>query len=292
EDRYNTIIDLYFNQRELDFIKQDLEFLADKKTVLRKILNNEVQVDVGDWMANESELFKIQSDSIELELKRKEISLRLLGPDRLAPRIEDSDFIDVEQIQQMVAEILVDSLDHPDEGLAKAEEEVAQAEYQLEEAEARKWLEFAQIQYQWDDDLPFQRELSFGTSISLPSKGNNRAKKNEAVLELLEKNYELRLEQEENKEALILDEAKMLSLIEQWKSFRQMREDQKLEETYQSYSENRVVSPLVLINIKRTMLGYDKKQMELEKDIYEVYIDILAKKAAFLKIPRRNYLRG
>ena len=291
EERYNNIIDLYFNQSEMDLVKQDLELLADKKTVLKKILDNEVQVDVGDWLANEAELFKVQSDSMELELNRKEISQKLFGPDRLAPRLEASDCITVEEMLVIVNSILVDSLSHPDEGLAKAEEEVAQAEYQLEEAESRKWLEFAQIEYQWDDNLSFQRELSFGTSISLPSKGNNRAKKNEAALELLEKNYELRLEQEGNKEVLSLAETKMLSLIAQLESFQSMRRDQKLEETFESYVENRVVSPLILINIKRTILDYNKKELELEKDIYEVYIDILTRKAAFLKSPRRNYLK-
>ncbi len=291
EEKYKNILDLYFYQKEMKLLREDLELLADKRTVLKKILDSETKVDVSDWITNEGEIFNVQSDSLELELQMKGISQRIFGSERLAPRLDESDFIQVSKIREMITQIMNDEGQHPDEGLAGAEQNLAKAEYNLEIAEGKRWLEFAQIQFQAEDKLSFQREFSLGTSITIPSKNNNRVKKNDAALELLEKNYESRIEQEENKKELLSDEAKILRLIEQHEVYIKMREKQKLNATFESFSEKKIVSPLVLIGIKRSILSNSKKQLDLEKDIFELYISLLTKKAVFLKVPRKNYLK-
>jgi len=291
EERYKNIIDLYFYQKEMDLLGQDLELLSDKKKVLKKILDNETQVDVSEWISNEAEIFDVLSDSLELELKKKGILQKLFGRVGQIIELDVFNFIQIQSINRIVAEVENVATQHPDNALVMAEEKLAYAEYNLELAEANRWLEFAQIQYKSDDDVSFQKEISLGTSITIPYKNNNRVKKNDAALELLEKKYEANIEEEENKKGLFLEEAKIKSLFEQLDDFKVMRENQKLDSMFESFSEDKIVSPLVLIGLKRSILRNAKNQMDIEKDIYESYINILTKKAAFLKVPRINYLK-
>ena len=155
EEKYDNIIDLYFLQKELDLIIQDLALLSDKKVVLKRILDSEERIDVSDWIANESEIFNVLSDSLELELQKNAIAQKVFGSERQLPRLEDSNIISIDEIKVAIAEVIKESGLHPDEGLAMAEQEIANAEYNLEIAEANKWLEFAQIQYQINA-YPFQ----------------------------------------------------------------------------------------------------------------------------------------
>lgn len=291
EEKYKNIIDLFFYQKEMEFLRQDLELLSDKKKVLKKILDNETQVDVSDWIANEAEIFDVLSDSLELALQRKEIMQRMFGGINQNIELDETNFIQIPTIKRIVDEVEDLAVEHPDNGLVIAEEKLANAEFNLEIAESNRWLEFAQIQYKSDEDVSFQKEVSLGTSITLPHKSNNRVKKNEAALELLEKKYEADIEEEENKKGLFLEEAKIKSLIEQWDEFKEMRTNQKLDSMFESFSEDGIVSPLVLIGIKRSIVRNAKNQLDIEKDIYNSYINILSKKAAFLKVPRINYLR-
>lgn len=291
EARYDNLIDLYFYQKEMEILNQDLALLEDKKRVLTKILESEKLLDVNEWMANEAEIFETRTDSLELELSKKEIGQKLFGTERTIPNLYSGDMIPIAAMQEVLDGIRTDERSHPDDGLARAEEQLADAEYKLELAEANKWLKFAQIQYQSDNKLSFQREVSLSTSIVIPGKNNNRARKNEAALDLMEKSYETYLEKKENEVALLSDEAKMKDLVRQLEAFKELRRNQQLEGTYQSFAEERLVSPLVLIGIKRAILKNTKKQLSLEKDIYELYIDILTRNAAFLKEPRQNYLK-
>lgn len=290
EERYKSVLDLYFLQKEELLIKESFDLLYDKKTVLTKILDNQIEVDVEDWINNENEIFELQSDSLELQLQKSELSRQIFGFQRDLPRLEDMRFISIETIKNRLGSILTLEGKHPSERIAMADREIADAEYQLEIAEGRKWLNFAQIEYQSDDKLSFQREVSLSTSIVLPTKNNNRVKKNEAVLDLLESTYELNLEVEEHTKEIQDEKAKLLGLIDQWNAFKILRENQKLSATYKEYVEKKLVSPLVLIGIKKAILRNARKQMNLEKDIYESYLTLLTLKGAFVNSPTTNFL--
>ena len=292
EEKYKNIIDLYFNQLEFEMLKEELILLEDKKTILTKILNNDVNGDISDWISNENDILDLRTDSMELVHRRNEIGQKIFKSDRTVPSIDGTSWIGLADLQKVLDEVLENEQLHPDDGLVVAEEKMANAEYQLELAESKKWLEFAQIQYQSDDDLNFQKELSFGTSIVIPHKNNNRARKNETALDLLEKNYETIKEHEDRKNELLLERARFNDLVQQYEVYKEMREGQQLESMYDSYESEKLVSPLVLIGLRRSVLGQLKKQMNIEKDVYNSYINLLTLKSAFLIDPGRNYLKN
>jgi hypothetical protein len=290
EERYKNIIDLFFVQKEEVLLSQEYALLLDKKTVLKKLIDNKSQIDVEDWIRNENELFNLKLDSIALALNKNEISQKIFNTERSLPELNTSDFIDIEGLRKKVPKLLELTTLHPEKLIAKAEKDLADAEFQLETAEAKKWLNFAQIEYQSDSKLSFQREVSIATSITIPSKNNNRVKRNDAMLEILESSYKVQLEEVENERELRSEKAKFLALLDQFDEFKQLRDDQNLESIYSDFADNKIVSPTILISIKRSMLKNEKKQLNLEKDIYESYINLLTCKATFLFEPRQNYL--
>lgn len=290
EDRYNAIVDLYFLQREDELMQQEFELLKDKKTVLKKLLDSKSDIEIADWIGNEDELFNLRLDSIDLEVQRKEIARTIFGAERSLPRIDVSNFLRLATIKNKLPQLLEEDAKNPDDEIAKAEMNIADAEYQLEIAEGNKWLNFAQIEYQADDRISFQREVGLGTSITLPSKRNNRAKKNEAALELIEKTYENSIQEEENKRELLFEAAKLRGLFNQLDELNALIEGQKLDEIFTNFENQKIVSPLVLISIKRSILKNKKKQLNLEKDIYDSYINVLSRIGAFVNQPETNYL--
>jgi hypothetical protein len=290
EERYKSVLDLYFLQKEQELLSQEFALLVDKKTVLKKILDNKNQIDVEDWMGNENEIFNLHLDSIELNLKLKEIAQKIFSSDRSLPKLDVNNFIKIESLKNKVTDLLEKNTKHPEQEMAIAERNLADAEFQLENAEANKWLNFAQIEYQADNKLSFQKELSLATSITIPNKNNNRIKKNDATLELLERAYKANIKEDENEREIQLEKAKFLSLLNQYEEFRKLRGSQNLDAIYRDFAAKNIVSPTVLIGIKRSIVKNEKKQINIEKDIYESYINLLTHKAAFLSVPKINYL--
>lgn len=290
EERYKSVLDLIFLQKEQILIGQEFALLLDKKTVLKKLLDNKNQIDVEDWMGNENEIFNLRLDSIDLDLKKKEIGQKIFSSDRFLPELDDSNFIQIENLKNRVTDLLEKKTKHPEQEMAIADRNLADAEFQLENAEANKWLNFAQIEYQSDNKLSFQKEVSLSTSITIPSKNNNRIKKNDATLDLLERAYKANIKEDENERDIQLEKAKFFDLLNQYDEFKKLREDQNLESIYKDFAEKKIVSPTILIGIKRSIVKNDKKQLNLEKDIYESYINLLTHKSAFLSVPKINYL--
>lgn len=290
EERYGNIIDLYFMQREEILLNREFELLQDKKIVLKKLLDSQVQIEVEGWISNENEIFNLRLDSIELEMQKKEIAQKIFGQERALPVLENSNFIQIETLKKRVADILKSDSKNPDEEMSKAEVNLADAEYQLEIAEGNKWLNFAQVEYQSDDKISFQREIGIGTSITIPSKRNNRVKKDDAALELIESTYKHKIEEEEYRRDLRLEESKLKGLFNQLENLKILIEDQKLDSMFKDFADQKIVSPLVLIGLKQSILKNNRKLQNLEKDIYESYINLLVLKAAFINQPEINYL--
>ncbi|MDF1694526.1 MAG: hypothetical protein P1U56_01755 [Saprospiraceae bacterium] len=290
EEKYKNIVALYFIQREENLWRQDIELIKDKKKVLQKILDNTGQLDVAEWISNETELSNLYADSLELALKRNEIGFKIFSIDRDVPRVDDTQIISVDAIVESLSTLKDEVELHPDIQLLKVEEKLAEAEFELEDAESKKWLKFAQLEYQSDNNESFQNELSFSTSIIIPNKNNNRIKKNDVILDVLEQKYKTSIEREEGEKEFLLLGKKLEGLHIQLTEFLRICEVQDLEGLFQSYAEKKSVSPIFLIGIKRSILKNEKKQLKIEKDIYDTYINLLSKTGAFIKTPRKNYL--
>ncbi|MFT6335479.1 MAG: hypothetical protein ACJATI_002234 [Halioglobus sp.] len=285
---YKTLLDYYFDLSALELVKENLSMVKDKRTVLAKLLSNTDEVNINNWLSNQDDIISLVSDSIEFEQSISNLRSMVLGDQKRSVSFDD--FISLEKLRVVVDMYFINGGATISSELAAIEEVKANAEYALEEAETNKWLQWMQVRYQADNDLAFQKELSFSSSINIPTKSTNRVKRNEAELEVWEKKYERIIEEEKGQRAFTSNILQLESLVIQFNTLKKMIDDQKLEETYNEYLDLGSVSPLVLLGIQKNINRYKSKLLAAKKNIYEVYLDLITNSSMMIREPQVNYL--
>ena len=290
EKDYRLLVDYYFDLSELDLVRQNLSMLKDKRIVLSKMLSNADEVNINNWLSNQDDIVSSVMDSIELEQSLYNTKLLIFGDEGQTPDIVFGDFISIENIRSVVENNLRNGTNTISSRMAIAEEDKAKAEYALEEAETNKWLQYLQVRYQADNDVAFQKELTFSSSINIPTKSTNKVKRNEAALEVWDKKYDRLLEFDKDERAYTSNIIKLESAIIQYYDLKRLIEDQELEETYDNYLELGDVSPLTLLGIQKNINRFKSKLLNARKGIYEVYLDLICNSSVMIDEPRKNYL--
>ncbi len=288
ERDYRTLVDCYFDFAELEFVKDRLEMGKDKRTVLVRLLSNADEVNINNWLSNQNDIISLVRDSLELEQSLSNMKSLFFKDENI--QMNFNDFISLEKLKEVVDSYLIDGGANISSKMAAIEEVKAKAEYAMEEAETNKWLQYLQLRYQADNDVAFQKELSFSSSINIPTKSTNKVKRNEAALEVWDKKYDRIIEEEKNKRAFNSNIIKLESLVIQYNTLKKIIEDQKLEETYNDFLELGSVSPLILLGILKNINRNESKQLDAKKNIYEVYLDLITNSPLLIKEPRINFL--
>jgi hypothetical protein len=288
ERDYRTLVDCYFDFAELEFVKDRLEMAKDKRTVLARLLSNADEVNINNWLSNQNDIISLVNDSLDLEQSLSSMKSLFFEDENI--QLNFNDFISIEKLNEVVESYLIDGGANISSKLAAIEEVKAKAEYALEEAETNKWLQYLQLRYQADNDLSFQKELSFSSSINIPTKATNKVKRNEAALEVWDKKYDRIIEEEKNNRVFNSNILKLNSLVVQYNTLKKIIDDQKLDETYNEFLELGSVSPLVLLGILKNINRNESKQLDAKKKIYEVYLDLITNSPLIIKEPRINFL--
>ncbi len=291
EGVYRKLIDYYFYERELDIVKEKLIILRDRKMILNKLLAQSDNVSIENWLSNQDDIISAMSDSVQLDQSIRILDSMLFDRSNGGrSEINFDDIISISTIKNVMDTYMLSGQASVSLKIASAEESMAKAEYELEEAETNKWLQWVQVRYQSDNDVVFQNELAFSTSINLPNKSTNKAKKNEAALDVLDSKYKKILQSEKFERELISVKLKLESAIIQYENLKSMVASQSLDQTYQNYISIGNVSPLVLLEIKGNMNRYEGKLVEERKDIYEAYLDLLKLSSLLVSSPRVNFI--
>jgi len=287
KEQYKTLVDHYYAILEAELVNQKLVLLRDERSVIAKILSSSANVDVSRWLSIEEDIIETELDSIsnQQNIRSLESLLRVNGKE-----VDYSSLITINKIEATALELMTYGNPSLQAIMAKAEGQKAIAELGLEEAEANKWLDFAQLQYQDKNNLSLQQEISIGTSINLPYSGNNRAKRNEATLKVLEREYQFNKEQEEQATTLATSFDQMTNSISEWKSYSRKIAEFNLQGSYDRYMSTPGISPLVLLDIRKSMLKFDSKIVDIKKDIYNEYLDIIFNAGALVSDSQINYL--
>lgn len=287
---YQILVDYYFDLLELDLVNQSLSMVNDKKIVLAKLLSNASDVNINNWLSNQDDIVSLVMDSVELEQSLFDSRLQIFGKESSVRSIVFDDFISIEKLRGVVDSYLINGSNTIGSRMATVEETKAKAEYALEEAETNKWLRFIQVKYQADNDAIFQNELSFGSSINIPTKSTNKVKRNEAALDVWDKKYDRLLEEEKDKRNFTSNIIKLESSIIQYDKLIKLIEEQELEKTYENYLSLGDVSPLTLLGIQKNIIKFNSNLLDAKKEIYEVYIDLIGNSSLMTEEPRINFL--
>lgn len=262
-------LDIYDLSKQQALHAQLKLILDDQHTVTQRMIR---QVDF-----NPKKLLEIEEDQHKLRLDQFENEAKL---NRLLENRKSPDFnqlIQVEEISTLISQLILKEKSLEEDEKYMLEKEILDAEIRMEKAEKNRIIDFVQARYSGPHDDIFNERVSVGLGLELPFSGSTKTKMEQLRVE------KWKLEQEANMqlqlESFELDKAaeELLLTIQKWKFSKQMltqsiREFQQLEE---SSTESEWKSPELLLYKKAQQVERQLDLLSVEKDIYEMYFDIL-----------------
>lgn len=267
---YQDLIDLYFATSESDVILEEIALARDRVQYVRNLMEITQQAKLEDWLDVQEDLIDIMNDSVQIGQKISMLKAKL----KVIGDVSFVDMITIDHIREQALSNLADT-ETLETKMAAVEEDKARYEYQLEEAESNKWLDFLQVQYQSDDRISFQDEVSFGASISLPTSSRNRVKRQEAALEFYEKKYERIVAGRSAKQEKTERYNDVIRSIEMHNSLVLDIGGLQLDAIYERYLQMDGVSPDELLKIRQTMVALERKKLDARSEIYQEYLQLI-----------------
>ena len=291
-DRYKLIIEWYYIQRDINHLKTEKVLKEDQKTVYQKKLTNSLKIDVDDLLKVNKDLQEIERKDLMLNFKKEyviqQIFPKITSSDSLV--LKSNNWISLKNMEFILDGVYKLPTSNMDQILQDAKIEYEQLELDKKKAESKQILDFVQFKYAGNDNLVFQKELSFGMGINIPTKSSSRVTLNEAKLKIFDEQYKQEL-QKVNLEKKISDYYLTFnSLLKEYNLINQQISDNDLEETLKNYSSTGAVDPITLLRIKSSLINNKLNLQNIEKKACLVYLDILADKGVLNQSPNLNYL--
>ena len=291
EELNRDIVDWYFLTEKMKVQTEKLILLNDKKTVYQKLLKNTAGFDLDKWLSNEEEIQSTDAILLNASERLRAIAERLSTDSSRDLNLNFDDWITLDKLRLEVANIFANEVESPEIALSRVDEDLAVAEYELEKAKAKKWFDFAQIEYKGNKKLPWQREFSVGAAFNIPISSSNRIKKNKAALAVIDSKYKTQLKEE--KLAADWQESKdnLSHLFAQYDLLDEFITQQKLQETLNSYHNgDNTLSPINLIDLQQIILRQKSKKLAIKREIYLAYVKLLHDSGVLIQTPLKNYL--
>jgi len=263
---YNDWLNLFLISQET-FLLDRLELvLRDRATVLGRLAGS---LDF-EW----SELIALREDQTDIGLRRAELKRqeeRLASAYRITEKLNFDDMADLEELRRRLQGKQFDYADPK----TTFELEAIARELELERAEQRQFLDFAQVKYQGPHEDPARERLSVGVGLKLPLSGNQVLKVRELELE----EAALREESVRDKESKSVDyEARREDLLTDFghydlaaTTFTEEREE--LSGIAAQLRKKEGFNPLPLLKIKERELRNQLRLLDLSGRLYEDYLN-------------------
>ena len=289
-ERYEQIVEWHYLELELEELAIARDLLTDKKTIYQKMLSNSLDFDFNNLLKTEEDLQELSQE--EWQLKRRKVYLiQQLLPNTAADyQLKDSSWISMNKMQEVLEQIMEVPLQNLEFKRQEEEIQYAQLEYELERAEGKRFFDFAQLKYAGRDKQDIGQEFSIGLAFNIPTQSNTLLKRNEIQLDIFEKQYEKQLIQEEIEEEIDLVYNKFKNLLAEYQNLKDINEANQLEKMYEQYRQVGDLSPLLLLQLKESILKSQSKLKRIEEKTCEAFLEILQLKGIFYLNPRINYL--
>ncbi len=284
-DRYADWTEMYFLSLEIDLLRRQEQIRADQSTVLNRLAGT---LDF-DW----SELIKIREEQTDLQIEYLSVQDRrdyLYGHYGLeGMNLDFRDLLPLNEIRERIRKTGNTAMD-PE---IAYELETISRELELERAEQKQYLDFAQVKYQGPHEDPASERLSVGVALQLPNSGNQVVKIREMELEA----ESLRREQTREATARKTDfESRRQRLLERFGRFDTfaelyLREQQEFEDLSRKLARKDGVNPLPMLKIKARALRNELKLLRLQAELYDGYLSLMGRNGEVCNSPGGELLR-
>jgi len=300
KDRYSVVAELLAKECMLQLQKELVVLYEDKLQVLQQ-KSGDIKFDLTDLIKVENKLTQLKFENIERERSinrlKKEIGGYLSLEDFTA--FDIAGFVTVQSISDWIEKNDF-SLDTNNVYLKydRLNFQLAENRLNLETAEGRRYINFFEFGYdhgrmqnELDEKTP-ERNQAFimNLGIRIPYINTDRHDINRRKLTYLsdkENYFELKRELEERMEKDVED---IKLLVSQYTFLEARGSDVNAESSLKRYMEMEGVDPLILLEIRESIIENDIKKKKIKFDILRNYIRVIDVTGQLSQKPLRNYL--
>lgn len=265
-------LNLYLIEAEIRRIEDLSLVLQDRQRIYEKM--------IGSYDFELQKLVKLQADKNDLALRLytlntdKEIILRQYGFSVF--NLSFTDFPSIKSLNDRMITMTLSSQQVWGEE-AKYEKSLITKELQLEKAEEKQLIDFAQLRYQGPHSDVLSEKLALGLGLRLNTSGNRKLKIQELLIK--QDNIDRKIERESIQKLKDLNELKLKlqKLLEAYDYFENLIgiELNQLGQLGDKLVNEEKFSPLILLDIEERKIKNGLDKIKLQKEIFEGYLELL-----------------
>ena len=305
-DRYALLVEYRYEQTALKMYRQMFNVFADKRDVLQKMAKLSTDFNIEDLIKAEEAAFEFQQKILQSEGNIHNMGQFLnriintadgsattkfeTSSSLTAFQLDTADWIPLSIMRRLVADLPQTAEKNPLLSHQAAKISVVQSEYNLEKAQTKKVIDYAQIRNSARNRDALIREWSVGVGIAIPYRGSAKAELNSIAFKRLEEENNLKNLQT-NLDLQIFSLQQDLDLIFKEYDFieKQVNESQTLY-ALDHYTSIQGSPPIVLLRMKELVLKRQSQLITLEHAAYQKYIKWLDLTGKLSELPLKDYL--
>jgi len=292
EKQYEEIITLHYDQIEFNLVEEELVIAKDRLVVLKKMVTTAEEIELVDILKIEKDIMELERDKLRLTNSISNSIKIVLDHSKIATDvgINTMDWLSLEDMSSNIISSTNENIPSTEQQLQANRIEEAELAYAFENAERKRILDFVQIKYAGRETALIKNEVSFGAGINIPTRSSERQRMNERQVDILDEQFKAELldfEISSDIDELLID---FRNIQSQYELVLSQQQNQKLNETLNSYIQSGLAQPLSLLRIKESILDYKKALFNLEKDACNIYFNTLVAQGKINILSNVNYL--
>lgn len=271
---YEDWLQLYFIEKNLQWLYQQDTLLQDKQIVFDRLL--------GSLDFNLDDLAQLTMDKTDVGIKINELKTlqaNICGKYGIVQaNFRFNDLPSVSKLSANPQSLLSNTnTPTPDQQAMRYEQALLAEELKLERAEKRQLIDFAQLRYQGDPTDSLKERLSVGVGLQIPNSGSRKLKIKELSIEQAQLQQAIQTEQLrlQSKQDILYND--LLRRIESYQFFNTATQNERsnLLNLGQKAIELNNYNPLLLLEIEERNIKNELKRLSKELYVFMAYINYL-----------------
>ncbi len=287
-DRYELLLDVYFDQRNAALLGRQKLILLDKKRVFGQQLSLGLEQNLNDFFRVEEDMLDIEKKLFNLQGKAPAESIIVQIFTGRNEGVTVDTLMPIPMMLSMAA--LGSTAVSPNLRREQAQANMAALEAEMKRMEGKNLLSYLQFRYTGNAKDLLEDRFSIGAGIELPWPKGSKLAEQERQLEALDAKMDAEMEMAKSEQTFSLKRQALTTLISehaflqnQYESFKEQYAPQRL---YGSGLEN----PETLLRVQETLIRLELEKLSVEKDIYQAYLNLLSETGLLSAEPARNFL--
>ena len=292
-DRYVLLEAYRHAQKSLDMSRRLSTVFADKRAILQRMAILSPEFNVEDLIKAEQSAFDFQEKTLDAEGSMHNIShywQRIVNAvDSL--QLDTTGWIPLSMVRRLVTELPNNALKNPQLARQEARISLLQADYEIEKAQDKKILDYAQVKNQTRSNKDFvYREWSVGLGFLIPFRGSSKVALGNLALQKVEEENKLQNTKADMDDQIFKIRQDLNLIFQTYDAINQQIADSQTTYSMEQYAKVQGAQPLVLLRMQELILQRQAKLIALEHSAFQNYLSLLNLSGKLSELPLVNYL--